>query len=105
MQLSEAGEHGISSRDLNIMAKELTPYQERILRVGLFGSRATGRFTTHSDIDLVLFGNLSPGDIMRISTQFQESSISLPVDVCAYTMIDDDLRQHIDRALKLLWSR
>ena len=50
----------------------------------------------NSDLDLVLYGNISRKDIMRLQTDFQESKLTLPVDIVAYhTIHDDALRAHM----------
>ena len=105
MQLAATETHGISQRDLAIMAEILSRYEKNITLVGLFGSRATGRFSQRSDIDVVLFGSITPRDLLRMNTDFKESSIALLVDLCAYAEVDEALQRHIDKVLLVLWSR
>jgi predicted nucleotidyltransferase len=104
MNFDESFGHGISRRDLAILAEVFQHYLPRLKGISIFGSRATGRFKPTSDIDLVLFGDLTFKDVARISSEMEESSISLSVDVCAYSLVDDNLKKHIDGFAKMLWS-
>ncbi len=104
MNFNRANDHGISTRDLEILESVLSRYEEHLTKVALFGSRATGRFKPHSDIDLVLFGGLVRVDLLRINTELQESSISLRVDVCIYALADEGLRRHIDSVCKPMYT-
>ena len=91
-------EHGISARDLSILAEVLAPWRDRIDRIGLFGSRATARFKTASDIDLVVHGpTLTQADAVRIFTLLDESTLSLRVDLAVSHLVESDsLRRHIE---------
>lgn len=91
-------EHGIPPRDLAILAEVLAPWRGRIERVGVFGSRATAKFRTASDIDLVLHGRtLTEADADRIFTLLDDSPLSLRVDVAIAHLVESEaLRRHID---------
>lgn len=96
----------LSVSDRNIIHAVLAPYADRIDRAALFGSRATGLARINSDIDLVLYGDLTKADIARIWTLCDDSALSVTVDVVAYT--DDlypPLRRHIDMTAIPLFSQ
>ncbi len=60
----------------------------RVERVVLFGSRATGTFTSTSDIDLALFGGeLTLNDQSDLSAKIEELSIPQQVDLVLYNQI------------------
>lgn len=95
----------MSPRHAQIIKAILRPFADRIQRVDLFGSQATGRARQNSDIDLVLHGTLSPRDVDRIWTLFHESALSVPVDVIAYDdALYPPLKRHIDAVAKTLFT-
>jgi uncharacterized protein len=91
--------HGISQHSLDILRACLAPFADRIEAVGLFGSRATGRWRPASDIDLVLTGpRLTAADIARIALDLADSYLPVRADVVAAHMIHDPaLAAHIAR--------
>jgi uncharacterized protein len=89
--------HGLTPEQVGLIMKVLQPYAHQIERVGLFGSRATGRHRPNSDIDLVLYANLDEATVNRLWTDFAESSLALKVDVIWYQQdIYPPLKAHID---------
>ena len=73
-------------------------------RVEIFGSRALGRFEAQSDVDLALWGNLSPGLIARIVRELDELPLPYTFDVKAYGSIrHEPLKRHIDEFGKTLY--
>lgn len=104
--MSQLTELSIRPRHAAIIRSVLKPFGELIERAGIFGSYATGRSRENSDIDLVLYGRLSPSDVDRLWTLFHESALSVAVDVVAY---DDSLypplKRHIDDVVKTLFTQ
>lgn len=97
--------HGIKASDLQTMKNILASNCQNIEKVCLFGSRATGRFTKTSDIDLVLYGDISEQESDRIHTCFYESMIPHKVDIITYQHIAyPPLKKHIDKVEKRLFS-
>lgn len=97
--------HGLSRPQLELLRTVLAPFADRITEAALFGSRATGAAKPHSDIDLVLYGPLFEGDVDRLRTLFDESSLSVTVDVVAYELLGDaPLKAHIDAVKRPLFS-
>ena len=95
--------HGIRPKDLRAIREILKNNCAAIERVGLFGSRATGRFTRVSDIDLVLYGNISEREGDRLKTCFLESMIPNTVDITVYERIGYlPLKRHIDLVVREL---
>ena len=98
--------HGISKHDLLVIRTILISTCSNIDKVCLFGSRATGKFGSTSDIDLVLYGDISERESSRLNTHFQESSIAHKVYIVVYQAISyPPLKKHIDVAAMLLFTR
>lgn len=97
---------GVSDRDRGLIGKVLAPYADCIERASIFGSRALGNARANSDIDLVLYGNLTEQDIDRLWTMFDESALSVSVDVVAYSdELYPALKRHIDAVAMPLFTR
>lgn len=71
----------------------------RVGRVVLFGSRATGTFTSSSDVDLALFGNaLTLDDQAKLAERINDSSMPQQVDLLLHHRIKNrKLLDHIKR--------
>ena len=64
----------------------------------LFGSRAKGTHKPYSDVDIVLYGDLSFTDVERVIADLDELPLVYKFDVVAYDLIKNpELRQHIER--------
>jgi predicted nucleotidyltransferase len=76
-------------------------------KVILFGSRATGRYHTASDIDLAVAGNLTPPDIWKISGLLNdESPTPYCYDVLHYDSITNNvLMDEIDSTGIIIFER
>ena len=91
---------------VKIIRDILSPFVQKIDRVGLFGSYATGAARENSDIDIVIYGTLSQPDVDRIWTLFEDSALSVPVDVIAYNLpLYPPLKRHIDRVMVPLFEK
>ena len=66
---------GITAAHQDLLREILATAGDRIDRVAVFGSRATGRYRPNSDLDLVLYGSADAADCDRLWTLFQESSL------------------------------
>lgn len=68
-------------------------------RVVAFGSRATGAFRPHSDLDLAVFGShpLSLRQLRRIQEAFEESTLRFRVDVCDGQSLSAEMRAIVER--------
>jgi len=98
--------YGLSRLELDILIKIFFPYADKINRVALFGSRATGNFKSNSDIDLVIYGQLNKNHLDRLFTLFSESHLSLKVDLAVYHLIDYlPLKNHIDQVALILFTK
>ena len=90
-------DHGLTDRQLELIRRILAPFADRIKRVDLFGSRAQGKHSPDSDIDLVIHGDIDAKTADRIWTLFTESSLPLKTDVLIYDQIQKQaLKAHID---------
>lgn len=100
------------------MTPDLTPHQRRVLlgilavfsdrieRVAVFGSRATGAARPSSDIDLVLYGNIDAKLERRLSSLFEDSPLPVRVDVVAYhSLTHAPLKAHIDSVALTLFTQ
>ena len=97
--------HGLTERQVRVIAEILRPFLHKISKVGLFGSRATGTYRENSDIDMVLYGPLEATDVDRLHTLFDDSSLPMSVDVSAYHLIDHPpMKAHIEAVLKPLFA-
>jgi uncharacterized protein len=98
--------HWLTDKQLNTIVEILKPYAHKIDFVKLFGSRATGNYQPNSDIDLVIYGNLTEQEQDRIFTLFQDSSLSLTVDIVIYHLINyQPLKIHTDEVSCLLFTQ
>ena len=70
---------------------------DRVERALLFGSRATGTYTTTSDVDIALFGDrLTLTDQARLAAVIEEIPMAQSVDLLLYNSLRDrTLREHI----------
>lgn len=103
--LEVMADHGLTQRQVRVIADTLRPFLGKITRVGLFGSRATGAYRENSDIDLVLYGALDAHDVDRLHTLFEESSLPMSVDVSAYHLIDyPPMKAHVDDVMRPLFA-
>lgn len=83
----------------------MAEFADRIDRVAVFGSHATGRARDNSDIDLVVYGRLASHDIDRLWTLFDESELSVPVDVVSYDdTLYPPLKRHIDAVARTIFT-
>ena len=98
--------HGLSSKEVQIIFDIIIQHKDKIEKVGVFGSRACNNFKDYSDIDLVVYGNVTRRDIARLNTEFIESYLGLEVDVVGYQNVDyPPFKKHIDDVVKILFSR
>ena len=97
---------GLTADHRDLLRDILATAGDRIDRVAVFGSRATGRYRPNSDLDLVLYGSADAADCDRLWTLFQESPLPFSVDVVSYAAIDSPpLRAHIDAVARPLFVR
>ena len=72
---------------------------DRVERAVLFGSRATERYTSVSDVDIALIGeHLTLDDLARLDAIIEELTVPQQVDLLLYATINNGtLREHIDK--------
>ena len=98
-------EHGISDAELETIRAVLAECDDEITQVDLFGSRATGKHRSHSDIDLVIHGAVREAAIDRLRTLFIESNLPVSVDIFSYDGIAyQPLREHVDAVRQRLFT-
>lgn len=84
----------------------LMPFAGQIDSAAIFGSRATGCARVNSDIDLVLYGNLTQDQVDRLYSLFEDSNLPVSVDVVAYSpALYPPLKHHIDTFARPLLTR
>lgn len=105
--MAAINKHGLTADHIAMVTQILRPYADKITCVGLFGSRAKGIYGAHSDIDMVIKGDLDQVDIDRLYSLFDDSLIPYKIDIVAYHLVDYlPLKQHIDDVfLPLLYQR
>jgi predicted nucleotidyltransferase len=90
-------DHGLSLNHLSLLKSILQPYAKHIERVAIFGSRATGNYKDNSDIDLVIYGDISEESVDRLRTLLNDSNIPYKVDIHGYNHLDyQPFKKHID---------
>jgi len=97
--------YGLSERTLKTLDSIFKMYPG-IKEVILYGSRAKGNYRPGSDIDITLKTTsiFCWNDLLRISSDFEDSSLPYFVDVSIYdTLRNSDLTDHIDRVGKVLY--
>ena len=79
----------------------------RVRKVILFGSRAKGSWREGSDIDLAVYGDgLGRSDAARWTDDLEEALFPWSVDVVVVDHeVDPDLRAHIDRVGRVIFSQ
>lgn len=98
--------HGISEKYLGMIKTILAENTPDIEKACLYGSRATGQYKPYSDIDLVLYGNISDTIVARLWARFFDSTLPYKVDVTAYNCITyPPLKQHIDEVSRPLFTK
>ena len=77
-----------------------------IEQVKIFGSRAKGNFRSNSDIDLVLWGQISISQLARIAGELDELPLPYTFDIKVYEKIRrQSLSEHIHRVGKTFYER
>lgn len=83
--------------ELALMAKVFERHPE-IAAVKLFGSRAKGTHEPHSDVDLVLWGEVDSLQAESIAAELDELPLPYHFDVMPFAEIElQSLRDHIER--------
>ena len=86
----------LSAKTLNTLQRVFARYPE-LTDVLLYGSRATGKATPRSDIDLATRGILDPHLLGRLALDLEDTGIPQKCDVQAYEhIIYAPLKAHID---------
>lgn len=100
-----AGEFGLSGRTLERLRAVLSRYPQ-VRRALIYGSRALGTHRIGSDIDLALDApTLSFTDFLRLEQEIDDLLLPYQMDLSRLADIEDGpLRDHIDRAGRLLWA-
>lgn len=77
-----------------------------IERAAIFGSRAMGNYRPNSDIDLVVWGDLSHRDEASLFSELDELPLPYLFDVKTYSHITHaPLRAHIDLVAKEIYRK
>ena len=86
----------LSTKTLNTLQLVFAHYPE-LTEVLLYGSRATGKSTLRSDIDLATRGILDPHRLGRLALELEDMDVLQKCDLQAYEHISyAALRGHID---------
>lgn len=74
--------------------------------IWLYGSRAMGRHTPASDIDLTLGGDrLSHNDLLQLLADIDDLLLPWQVDLSLRQTLSEDLQAHVGRVGQCLWTR
>ena len=72
----------------------------------VFGSRAKGNNTRHSDVDIALYGDVGFLEVEEVCCQLDELPFIQKFDVVAYHHITNAaLREHIDRVGAVVYEK
>ncbi len=70
--------------------------------IKIFGSRAKGNYRNNSDIDLVIWGPISPREVESLRMDLDELPTPYEFDLINYENLDhENLKSHIDRIAKV----
>lgn len=95
----------IPDKTMAMMRDIFADYVE-LRKVILFGSRATGRATERSDIDLVTFGITDRYEVAKISFALEDLPIPQICEIQPYERITHEpLKHHIDTHGIVIYSR
>lgn len=95
----------LSPAELASLAQVFALHPE-ISAVTLFGSRAKGTHTSHSDVDLALHGDIDALGAEAIAADLDELPLPYHYDVKSYATISfPPLREHIDRVGVEIYAR
>jgi predicted nucleotidyltransferase len=95
----------LTDRQRGILRAIFAPYADKIERVAVFGSRATGKARANSDIDLVIYGSVDEKSIGRMAGLCEESALEVSVDLVAYPLISyAPFKEHIDAVALTLFT-
>ncbi len=98
-------DHGLNKNQLRIIRDILFRNVSNVDKVSLYGSRATGKYKSNSDIDLVLYGDIDEAKADRLWTCFSESLLPYKVDLTIYRHITyPPLKRHIDQQGRTLFT-
>jgi predicted nucleotidyltransferase len=90
-------EPALSSRELSLMHNVFRRHPE-IASATLFGSRAKGTHSSHSDVDLAVSGNVDPLAAESIAAELDELPLPYRFEVQSLDHITHPaLREHIKR--------
>lgn len=79
-----------------IMMQSIFQQHPEITRVQIFGSRAIGNYRPHSDIDLVISGNINDALLANIASALEELPVPYLFDIKNDVNITHQgLREHI----------
>jgi predicted nucleotidyltransferase len=89
----------LTERERRTVAAVLRQFGSRLGPVKVFGSRARGSARANSDLDLVVFPPSSRSDLRSLASAFEESDLSITVDLLAWESIESPaLKDEIRRS-------
>lgn len=96
---------GLDSKTIESVHQVFKVYPA-ITEARIFGSRALGTHRPNSDIDIALWGSSLNWDVLgKVRSDLDELATPYKFDVVGYNLIEhQELREHIDRVGKLLYS-
>lgn len=98
--------YGLSDTVITDICRVLSKHSN-ISKVFIFGSRAKGNYSEHSDIDLAVVGdNISFNQLMDINIQIEDLGLLYKVDIIDYNKnIGTPIGEHIDRVGLVFYSK
>ena len=76
-----------------------------ITKAVLFGSRATSEHDENSDVDIAIYGDISPSEFDELTDKLDSVGSKKKFDLIMYNMADAELRQIIDEKGLTIYER
>jgi predicted nucleotidyltransferase len=95
----------LAPREVELMQGIFARHPE-ITEVKLFGSRAKGTHSRHSDIDLAVLGRVDALQVEALAAELDELPLPNRFDVLSFDLIESTpLREHIERVGLTLYPK
>jgi uncharacterized protein len=87
----------ITKNELNIVKDLLNKYNFK--NVFVFGSRATGKQTKYSDLDILIKENAKDSDLYQLEEDLKESDLPFKVDVVLWRRCNSNFQEKIQKQM------
>ncbi len=95
---------GLSDKEWGTI-KQILQEIPSIEKAVLFGSRAMGTARHNSDIDIMLFGEISPRSLAIAKNKLEETTLPYMFDLVLFDGIQSSLEEHVKAQGREIFSR